>query len=108
MENFNSTGSKIVLVVGIVALVGSLGASAFLYMNKSTLEKENSQQTKQLDLLTKKIVSLESDNSKMKLQIETTSKQCESENADLKASIAAFAKQASACEAIKQKMHIKD
>lgn len=100
--------TKIFSLVMLLGLLATSVAGNYIFNKKytelqSTLKKNNAE----LVNLKNKVKDNESGSALLKKQYEESASQCKTENDDLKAQIDAFAKQAAACEKIKEKLHIK-
>ena len=107
MDNFKRY-AKILGVVILLALLATSAAGNYIYNKKytelqATLKKNNEEFVN----FKNKVKDNESGTALLKKQYEESASQCKTENDDLKAKIDAFAKQAAACEKIKEKLHLK-
>ncbi|VVD30963.1 hypothetical protein [Paraburkholderia dioscoreae] len=101
---------KVLMVLGVAALIASLGSSALLYLNKQTLEKQNKLQSDKLTALDKRVDALNKASSDDKAELASLRDQVkllQPENATLKESVGAFATQAAACDALKHTLNVK-
>jgi Tfp pilus assembly protein PilO len=98
--------NKIVLVVLVALLVVSAAGNYFFMAKSKTLQDEVDREAGQITASNNKLSVEKTETDSWKKKYETANVQCKIETDDLKAKMAAFAKQAAACEQIKQKLHI--
>ena len=108
MATLKDTLKKCAAIAALAVFVASVGYSIFLTMNRQTLERQVQQQTGELIALQKTLQEANSNAHTWKSKYEETSSTGLAENAELKASIEAFATQAATCAALKKKLHVVD
>ena len=107
MEKIRPYVHKIVLVSLVVLLAVAAAGDYVFIKNNNSLQKENGSKAEQVTVLGNKLSVATTEIEALKKKYESSAIQCKTKADDLHAQIAAFAKQAAACEQIKQKLHIK-
>ncbi|CAE6842343.1 hypothetical protein [Paraburkholderia aspalathi] len=110
MSNTKLFIRKVLIVIGSIALVTSLGFSGVMYIGNRSLERTNKEQSDKLAKRDKQIDQLNRTKTDDESQLASMRDQLHSLQPDydtLKQSVGAFATQAAACETIKQSLNIK-
>lgn len=107
MEKIKRHANKIIIGVLVVLLAGSAVGNFFFSQKISEMQLDLHAKTDLLAKLNKKLTALEAELDSLKSKTAANENQCKIDNESLKSQIAAFAKQAATCEAIKKKLHIK-
>jgi septal ring factor EnvC (AmiA/AmiB activator) len=100
--------NKITLLAIVALLAISAAGNFWLFQSKSQLQSELSQKTEQINSLNKNMSQSTKNEEDLKKKISTAENQCKAETDGLKDRLAAFAKQAAACDKLKKKLHVKD
>ncbi|HSY26336.1 MAG TPA: hypothetical protein VK832_02450 [Burkholderiaceae bacterium] len=108
MEKIKPILTKIALALVAIGLIASLGYSLYLTMNKGQLEKQIRDDKVEASELNKKLSTALANSQSWQAKLAESQTQCTNDNQALKATIEAFAKQASACDRIKKKLNIND
>lgn len=99
------------LILVSLALVLSVGIGGYAIFSKMALEKQFQQQTIEVKGTKGKLLVLSETIGELQTEKEKTEKdmsRIQSENDAYQSEIAAFAKQAAACDTIKKQLHIKE
>jgi ElaB/YqjD/DUF883 family membrane-anchored ribosome-binding protein len=105
--NLNNNTRNIIGGVLIVLVVGAAAGNFILMKNNNELEAELEKRNDEIKVLNSKLKGSTTEVDSWKKKYEASVDQCKTDTDNLQARIAAFAKQAAACDIIKRKLHIK-
>lgn len=106
METIKQHALKIMIALAIL-LIAAVAGDFVMYQKSAAQHDSLSRNAAQITELQRKLESAIADNKSLKNQLAAKDAQCKAESEDLNAKLAAFAKQAASCEAIKKKLHLK-
>jgi len=106
MENFRAYAPKIAIGLLVIFLAAASVGDFIFYQKLNQLQTEGQKKSDQITTLNVKLSNAAKIEDTLKTKFNTAQVQCKFDTDTLNEKIEAFSKQAAACNAIKQKLHL--